>query len=83
VPCYRCGRIQQDPARGASPWARGVIADEQILVCPECQQRHPAWSGDLRRCEVCGSTRLQIQIGMVVCRECGDAKEVRPAEAPF
>lgn len=83
MPCYRCGRVQEDPAKGASPWARGVIVDEQILICPDCQQRHREWTTDLRRCAVCGSTRLQIQIGMIVCRQCGDAVEVRPGEASF
>ncbi len=83
MPCYRCGRVQEDPVRGASPWARGVIVDEQILVCPECQQEHPEWSAQLRECARCGSTRLQIQIGMIVCRGCGDAVEVRPGEASF
>ncbi|HVM11988.1 MAG TPA: hypothetical protein VM638_05890 [Actinomycetota bacterium] len=71
MPCYRCGRIQTDPARGASPWARGVVGDEQVLVCPECQTAEPSWPDDLARCPSCGSTRLGIVMGSVVCRACG------------
>jgi hypothetical protein len=83
VPCYRCGRIQDDPAKGASPWARAVVRDEQVLVCPVCQQEHPEWIREARACRRCASTRLQIQLGVVVCRACGEQQEVRPTEAPF
>ena len=71
MPCYRCGRVQTDPVRGASPWARGVVGDEQVLICPECQQTHPAWTTELRRCPSCGGSRLSVMLGDVVCRECG------------
>jgi predicted amidophosphoribosyltransferase len=71
VPCYRCGRVQTDPVKGASPWARGVVKKEQILICPDCQQEHPQWTGELDRCPSCGGTRLSMVMGSLVCRQCG------------
>jgi len=71
VPCFRCGRLQDDPKKGPSPWARAVVAGEQILVCPECQQTHPAWVETAERCPRCGSHKLSIQVGFRVCRACG------------
>jgi ssDNA-binding Zn-finger/Zn-ribbon topoisomerase 1 len=71
VPCYRCGRVQTDPVKGASPWGRGVVENDQILVCPVCQEEHPAWTEELRTCSACGSTRLSITMGSIVCRACG------------
>jgi uncharacterized protein YbaR (Trm112 family) len=44
---------------------------EQILICPDCQQEHPTWTAELDRCPNCGSTRLSIVMGSLVCRECG------------
>ena len=38
LPCYRCGVRQTDPERGKSPWRRGVLRDELVLVCPACQE---------------------------------------------
>lgn len=70
VPCYRCQRVQTDPAKGASPWARGVVHGEQILVCPQCQTEDPGWTESLDRCPECGATRLSVMLGSVVCREC-------------
>lgn len=75
MPCYRCGMRQTDPVRGASPWQRGVVQERQVLICPDCQQRHE-WMGDLDRCAACGSTRLVCRLGEVECRACG---AVRPA----
>ena len=69
VPCYRCGARQTDPVGGASPWRRGVRANEQVLVCPDCQQ-NSAWLDDLDRCPVCGSTALFRRLGATVCRDC-------------
>lgn len=71
MPCYRCGVVQTDPAKGASPWAVGVIATEQVLVCPDCQRTYPEWTQELRTCAQCGSTRLRLMLGSVVCRACG------------
>jgi hypothetical protein len=76
VPCYRCGARQIDPVRGTSPWRRGVRADEQVLVCPDCQQ-NSSWLDDLDRCPVCGSTALFRRLGATVCREC-EARRLAP-----
>lgn len=70
MPCYRCDTRQTDPTKGASPWKRGVIADVQVLVCPECQRVHD-WAADLDRCAGCGSTSLVRQLGETICRSCG------------
>jgi hypothetical protein len=70
VPCYRCGARQTDPARGASPWRRGVRDAQQVLVCPDCQ-RSADWTADLDRCPACGSTALVRRLGKPVCRDCG------------
>jgi hypothetical protein len=79
MPCYRCGARQTDPGKGPSPWKRGVIADEQVLVCPDCQQVHD-WVSDLDRCESCGSTMLVRALGETRCRECSFAKQAGPPE---
>lgn len=77
MPCVRCGRVQEDPAKGVSPWARAVISGEQVLVCPQCQQTNPEVLESAERCPRCGSTRLQKQVGFVVCRQCGNNWEGR------
>src|SRR5690242_2663010 len=79
MPCYRCGARQTDPGKGPSPWKRGVVADEQVLVCPDCQQQHD-WMADLDRCLSCGSTMLVRALGETRCRTCGWAKEALPDE---
>lgn len=48
-----------------------MVKKEQILVCPVCQQEHPQWVEELSSCEACGSTRLSMIMGSVVCRACG------------
>jgi hypothetical protein len=68
--CYRCGTRQVDPARGHSPWRRGVRGNQQVLICPTCQCTHD-WAADLDRCGRCGSVRLVRRLGEVECRECG------------
>ena len=72
VPCYRCGRVQNDPAKGASPWAVGVHERDQVLVCPDCQANDPQWAGALETCPRCKGTRLKIVMGTIVCRQCGN-----------
>ena len=42
-----------------------------MLVCPRCQVERVDWMENLDRCERCGSTRLSVMIGEVVCRQCG------------
>jgi hypothetical protein len=68
--CYRCGTRQVDPARGHSPWQRGVRGDQQVLICPTCQGSHE-WKADLDQCGQCGSVRLVRRLGEVECRDCG------------
>ena len=77
MPCYRCGARQTDPGKGPSPWKRGVISDEQVLVCPDCQTAHN-WVADLDRCESCGSTMLVRALGETRCRECAFTKPATP-----
>lgn len=74
MPCYRCGVRQTDPVRGASPWQRAVMREQQVLICPDCQHTHD-WSVELDRCHGCGSTILVCRLGEVECRACG---AVRP-----
>ena len=70
MPCYRCGKRQVDPDRGESPWRRGVRADRQVLICPDCQVAVD-WTNDLDRCQVCGSVHLVRRLGEIECRDCG------------
>ncbi|HEY2308277.1 MAG TPA: hypothetical protein VGI05_20585 [Streptosporangiaceae bacterium] len=83
MPCYRCGTRQVDPARGHSPWRRGVKGDEQVLVCPGCQASAD-WTSDLDKCRQCGSVHLVRRLGEVECRDCGmtvppDGRPGRPS----
>jgi predicted amidophosphoribosyltransferase len=78
VPCFRCEKIQTDPVKGKSPWARIVVGGEQVLVCPECQAEAPDWAAAADRCPGCGSPRLMVVMGTVICRACGREFE-RPA----
>jgi hypothetical protein len=74
MPCYRCGARQVDPARGPSPWKRGVRENCQVLICPQCQSGRD-WASDLDRCPGCGSVRLVRRLGEVECRDCGQVRE--------
>ncbi len=78
MPCYRCGARQADPARGPSPWKRGVYAGGQVLICPECQ-RGRDWTAELDACRVCGSTALYRALGETACRACGATGDGRSA----
>ena len=69
--CFRCGRRQTDPVKGASPWARMVVGTEQVLLCPECQQLDPDWKGLGERCPECDSPRLVVVMDAIVCKACG------------
>ncbi|GAA1854432.1 hypothetical protein [Actinomadura bangladeshensis] len=73
MPCFRCGARQTDPARGASPWRRGVRADHQVLICPGCQAARDCVD-DLDRCSACGSAALVCRLGEVECRDCGHTR---------
>jgi len=70
MPCYRCGTRQVDPVRGHSPWRRGVRDDQQVLVCPDCQETAD-WTADMDKCPRCGSVHLVRRLGEVECRDCG------------
>jgi hypothetical protein len=75
MPCFKCGRIQTDPAKGKSPWGRAVVEGKQVLICPQCQVEDPAWEELAERCSACGSIRLHMMLGEIVCRECGATRE--------
>ena len=79
--CYRCGSRQVDPARGHSPWQRGVRSDQQVLICPTCQGIHD-WKADLDQCGRCGSVRLVRRLGETECRECGFVAAPEVGAAP-
>ena len=74
MPCYKCGARQTDPVRGASPWRRGVRAETQVLICPDCQRSHDL---DLDVCQACGSTALICRLGEIECRSCGAVRVAR------
>jgi hypothetical protein len=69
--CLLCGRPPYDPGKRERPWARGVAGGRQALVCPSCQADRPDWPSLLDTCAACGSTRLTLTLGQVVCRACG------------
>jgi hypothetical protein len=77
MPCFQCGARQSDPARGASLWRRGVRADRQVLVCPDCQIA-PDWRSALDRCASCSSAELICRLGEVECRACGHTRPADP-----
>ncbi len=74
MPCYRCGVRQTDPERGKSPWRRGVLRDELILVCPACQESGD-WTAELESCSRCASVHLIRRLGQVECLDCGLVRE--------
>ena len=72
MPCYRCGIRQTDPERGKSPWRRGVVQDQLVLICPACQELS---SAELERCAKCRSAHLIRRLGQVECLDCGLVRE--------
>jgi hypothetical protein len=81
LPCYRCGVRQTDPERGKSPWRRGVLRDELILVCPACQESGE-WTAELESCSRCASVHLIRRLGQVECLDCGLIREPEVALVP-
>lgn len=82
--CHVCGARQTDPAKGASPWQRGVAGGVQVLGCPDCQ-RAGTWAAALDTCAACGSAALIRRLGDTVCRSCGhvgDGVAAPGGEAP-
>ena len=80
MPCYRCGVRQTDPERGKSPWRRGVLRDELVLVCPACQESGD-WTAELESCSRCASVHLIRRLGQVECLDCGLVREPALADA--
>ena len=74
MPCYRCGVRQMDPERGKSPWRRGVVRDQLVLICPACQDSTD-WTAELERCAKCRSAHLIRRLGQVECLDCGLVRE--------
>lgn len=74
MPCYRCGVRQTDPERGKSPWRRGVVRDQLVLICPGCQESAD-WTAELERCAKCRSAHLIRRLGQVECLDCGLVRE--------
>ncbi len=81
MPCYRCGVRQTDPERGKSPWRRGVLRDELVLVCPACQESGE-WTAELESCSRCASVHLIRRLGQVECLDCGLVHEPEVALVP-
>jgi hypothetical protein len=81
VPCYRCGVRQTDPERGKSPWRRGVVGDQLVLICPACQESAD-WTAELERCTKCRSAHLIRRLGQVECLDCGLVREPEAAFNP-
>jgi len=77
VPCFGCGARQADPARGPSPWRRGVVEGSQVLLCPRCQVSG-GWDERLDACPSCGSLRLSKALGSVRCSACGAVHQPSP-----
>ncbi|MFN2589250.1 MAG: hypothetical protein ABR518_00555 [Actinomycetota bacterium] len=69
--CLLCRRPTYDPDKRERPWSRAVAAGQQVLICPACQTARPEWPRLVDRCPSCGSTRLGVVMGEVVCRQCG------------
>ena len=80
MPCYRCGVRQTDPERGKSPWRRGVLRDQLVLVCPACQESSD-WTAELQSCARCASVHLIRRLGQLECLDCGLIREPGPALA--
>jgi hypothetical protein len=81
VPCYRCGMRQTDPERGKSPWRRGVVHDQLVLICPACQESTD-WTAELERCTKCRSAHLIRRLGQVECLDCGLVREPEAVSTP-
>jgi hypothetical protein len=81
LPCYRCGVRQTDPERGKSPWRRGVLRDQLVLVCPGCQESGE-WTAELESCARCASLHLIRRLGQVECLDCGLVREPEAVLTP-
>jgi hypothetical protein len=78
VPCYQCGSRQVDPEPGKpSPWHRGVLRQQQVLICPGC---YPAARPELTRCLRCDRVHLVKRLGQVECQDCHLISDVAEAD---
>jgi len=68
VPCYRCGTRQVDPEPGKEIlWRRGVLRQQQVLICAGC---YPGARPELTRCLRCERVHLVKRLGQVECQDC-------------
>ena len=81
MPCYRCGVRQSDPERGKSPWRRGVVSYQLVLICPACQSSGD-WTAELEHCGRCRSAHLIRRLGQLECLDCGLVSEPEAALNP-
>jgi len=79
VPCYRCGGRQLDPEPGKpSPWRQGVVAEHQVLLCPDC---YPTAAADLTRCTRCAGVRLIRRLDQVESLDCHATRDANAEPA--
>jgi hypothetical protein len=79
VPCYRCGARQSDPDPGKpSPWRQGLIAEHQVLLCPDC---YPPAADNLTRCSRCAGVRLIRRLDQVECLDCHRTRDAETEPA--
>ena len=73
MPCYRCGGRQSDPEPGKpSSWRQGVVAEHQVLICPDC---YPTAVPDLTHCSRCAGVRLIRRLDQVECLDCQQTRD--------
>ncbi len=78
MPCYECGTRQADPEPGKpSPWHRGVLRQQQVLICPDC---YPALGPELTRCQRCDRVHLVKRLDQVECQDCHLISDVADAD---
>jgi hypothetical protein len=80
MPCYRCGTRQVDPEAGkSSQWKRGVLAEHQVLICPDCL----AFAApELDRCVRCDSAHLIRRLDQVECLDCRYVRDAAQEPPP-
>jgi hypothetical protein len=78
VPCYQCGSRQVDPEPGKpTQWHRGVLRQQQVLICPDC---YPAARPDLTRCLRCERVHLVKRLGQLECQDCHQVSDAAEAD---
>jgi hypothetical protein len=80
MPCYRCGTRQVDPEAGkSSPWKRGVLAEHQVLICPDCLALAVP---ELDRCARCDGAHLIRRLDQVECLDCRHVRDATQEPPP-